>query len=345
MTFGKSPPYFFCLVLFIMLARNGLLAGSSFAAEQAEISCGAPRQSNSPGFQQWRFKNTCSRKVTLHYLYKDSFGQKMGVTWAEPCKDGQILQVRLDAQIEWTRVEVEADGGGCDIRSTGALLNPTAAQSSKASDEIAQLKKSAEAATATLQEERKKTAALTDDLATARRDFETKPAPSGKVDDEAAQLKKSVEGVTAEPEQERQKNAALVRGLDSAQLAIDAPTAPDRIAKSQVVQAKPIAAPVAEQPPTSARKVDLEEARLIVRAIKLLRQGNIGSARIVLERAVEMGSAEASFAIAETYDTGVLSHWNAYGTRGDVAKARQFYAKAAAGGIEEASDRLASLHD
>jgi hypothetical protein len=56
-----------------------------------------------------------------------------------------------------------------------------------------------------------------------------------------------------------------------------------------------------------------------------------------------MGSAKASFAIAETYDPRVLSHWNVYGTRGDVAKAREFYAKAAAGGIEEAKDRLALL--
>jgi TPR repeat protein len=83
----------------------------------------------------------------------------------------------------------------------------------------------------------------------------------------------------------------------------------------------------------------------MARADRLLKGGDIGAARIVLERAVEMGSAKASFAIAETYDPGVLSHWNVYGTRGDVAKAREFYEKAAAGGIKEANDRLASLHE
>jgi TPR repeat protein len=134
-----------------------------------------------------------------------------------------------------------------------------------------------------------------------------------------------------------------MRNLDSAQPAMEAPTVPDRIAKGQAVQAKPIASPAAEQPPTSARKVDPEAARLMARANGLLSQGDISGARIVLERAIEMGSAKASFAIAETYDPRVLSHWNVYGTRGDVAKAREFYAKAAAGGIEEAKDRLALL--
>jgi TPR repeat protein len=79
---------------------------------------------------------------------------------------------------------------------------------------------------------------------------------------------------------------------------------------------------------------DSQAAHLMARAQSLLSQGDINGARIFLERAVEMGSAKASFAIAETYDPRVLSHWNVYGTRGDAAKAREFYAKAAAGGIE-----------
>jgi TPR repeat protein len=83
----------------------------------------------------------------------------------------------------------------------------------------------------------------------------------------------------------------------------------------------------------------------MARANELLAQGDISGARIVLERAMEMGSAGASFAIAETYDPHVLSGWKTYGTRGDAAKAREFYAKAAAGGIEQAKDRLESLRE
>jgi hypothetical protein len=78
----------------------------------------------------------------------------------------------------------------------------------------------------------------------------------------------------------------------------------------------------------------------MARASLLLDQGNIGVARIVLERAAEMGSASALFALAETYDPAMLAAWRTFGTQGDVGKARELYAKAFAGGIREAKDRL-----
>jgi TPR repeat protein len=75
----------------------------------------------------------------------------------------------------------------------------------------------------------------------------------------------------------------------------------------------------------------------------LLGQGDIGSARIVLERAADTGSAQASFALAETYDPLVLPKWGTYGTRGDASKAQTLYAKAQAGGIKEAKERFEAL--
>ena len=86
-----------------------------------------------------------------------------------------------------------------------------------------------------------------------------------------------------------------------------------------------------------------EPARLMARASLLLGQGNIGAARIVLERAAEMGSAPALFALAETYDPAILSAWGTVGTQGDVAKARELYGRASAGGVHEAKDRLSAL--
>ena len=79
---------------------------------------------------------------------------------------------------------------------------------SKAADETAQLKKTAEAVTAELQQERQKTAALTSELAAARSDFETMVELASKAADKAAQPKKSTEAATAELQQERQKTAA-----------------------------------------------------------------------------------------------------------------------------------------
>ncbi|HEY1287675.1 MAG TPA: AAA family ATPase [Burkholderiales bacterium] len=86
-----------------------------------------------------------------------------------------------------------------------------------------------------------------------------------------------------------------------------------------------------------------EIARLMARANALLAQGDIASARIVLERAVDLGSAKAAFGLAETYDPHVLEAWRTFGTLGDVARAKQLYAKARAGGVQEAQDRLNAL--
>jgi len=81
----------------------------------------------------------------------------------------------------------------------------------------------------------------------------------------------------------------------------------------------------------------------MARASALLSQGNIIAAREVLGRAAETGSARASFSLAETYDPFVLAGWKVYGTRGDPTKARELYAKAEAGGIEEAKARFEAL--
>jgi TPR repeat protein len=86
-----------------------------------------------------------------------------------------------------------------------------------------------------------------------------------------------------------------------------------------------------------------EAARLMTRANLLLSQGNVGAARMVLEHIAESGNASALFALAETYDPGVLSAWGTVGTQSDTAKARELYGRAFAGGVHEAKDRLNAL--
>lgn len=86
-----------------------------------------------------------------------------------------------------------------------------------------------------------------------------------------------------------------------------------------------------------------QAVRLIARANLLLEQGNIGAARNVLDRAAEMGSAEALFWLAETYDPLVLSARNTFGTQSDIAKARELYSKALTGGVGQAKSRLEAL--
>jgi hypothetical protein len=121
-------------------------------------------------------------------------------------------------------------------------------------------------------------------------------------------------------------------------------TSPEPAARETVSRtAHIIEAAATAQPPAVEVQGNPEAARLIARARTLLGQGNIGAARIVLEHAVEAGSARASFALAETYDPVILSSWGTYGTRGDAMKARELYAKAHAGGILDAKDRLQRL--
>jgi hypothetical protein len=99
----------------------------------------------------------------------------------------------------------------------------------------------------------------------------------------------------------------------------------------------------APQPTAAPEPGNPQAVRLIARANLLLEQGNIGAARNMLDRAAEMGSTEALFWLAETYDPRLLSARQTYGTQSDVAKARDLYGKALAGGVGEAKARLEAL--
>jgi hypothetical protein len=87
----------------------------------------------------------------------------------------------------------------------------------------------------------------------------------------------------------------------------------------------------------------VDEHRLLARANALLQQADINGARLLLEHALERGSARAAFMLAETYDARVLQSWRARGTSGDLTKARELYERAQAGGIEDAKERIESL--
>jgi hypothetical protein len=100
---------------------------------------------------------------------------------------------------------------------------------------------------------------------------------------------------------------------------------------------------VATRPTTGLEQGSPQAVRLIARANLLLDQGNIGAARNMLDRAAEMGSTEALFWLAETYDPLLLSARQTFGTQSDIAKARELYGKALAGGVSQAKVRLEAL--
>jgi hypothetical protein len=52
------------------------------------------------------------------------------------------------------------------------------------------------------------------------------------------------------------------------------------------------------------------------------------------------GSAQAAFLLAQTYDPRALASWGVVGIRPDPGRADQLYARAQAGGVREAGERL-----
>src|SRR5216684_30515 len=87
----------------------------------------------------------------------------------------------------------------------------------------------------------------------------------------------------------------------------------------------------------------VDEQRLLARATAFLGQADISGARLLLQHALERGSARAAFMLAETYDAHVLQSWRASGISGDRTKARELYERAQAGGIEDAKERIEAL--
>jgi hypothetical protein len=206
----------------------------------------------------------------------------------------------------------------------------------------------------------KRTARLEQEVAAARRDVETQTALAAKADAEAVRIRQATDKSSAESlkslQQERDKTARLEQELASKRKTEAVPAASGAMTVGRVAQDKqpgageirPVAATqTAAAAAGSNAKPDsenaVEVARLVARASVLLGQGDIGSARVVLERAVEAGNAQARFALAETYDPLVLRKWGAYGTLGDAAKARDLYARAQASGIKEAKERFDAL--
>ena len=244
-------------------------------------------------------------------------------------------------------------------------IETQAAQSQKAVDAATKQKQAAESTIAELQQsleqEQKKTAALMQE-AKAAQAMAAAAEPQRRALDEAqaraAALASELAGATKQKQaaeatatelqkslqQERDRTEAMARDLATVRRTMDGRVTVGRSADSHVVHVTQAVKTAVTEPPKAAEaQGNAEAAKLIARASALLGQGNIGAARIVLERAAESGNAQASFMLAETYDPVILSAWGTYGTRGEVAKAREHYAKAHAGGIQEAKDRLDAL--
>jgi hypothetical protein len=217
------------------------------------------------------------------------------------------------------------------------------APATRAGDDLAQVKHA-------LQQERDKTDKLAMDLTQIRQALQQE---RDKTDKLARELSSGLAQVTlaARPEATPARSRSATGSLPDTPDPTQAP-ATDKPAPTLLTTSETPVMPAGDKPATMETRPtapeapgNLDAARLMARASALLGQGNIGPARIVLERAAETGSAPALFALAETYDPSTLAGWGTFGTQGDVAKARELYAKAFASGVQEAGDRLNALRE
>ncbi|MET0531908.1 MAG: hypothetical protein ABW003_26850 [Microvirga sp.] len=99
--------------------------------------------------------------------------------------------------------------------------------------------------------------------------------------------------------------------------------------------------------PTPASRVNApapaEIAGLRKRASELIEVGDIGAARLLLERAASGNDGAALFALAETYDPAMLTQWRVRGVWPDAERARALYQRALDRGVAQAQERLAGL--
>ncbi len=108
---------------------------------------------------------------------------------------------------------------------------------------------------------------------------------------------------------------------------------------AQPEPAKPATAVIPEPRPADSLSRD-EIASLLKRGQDLVAGGDIASGRLMLTRAAQAGNADASLALAGTFDPAILANLRAVGVQPDPAKARAWYTRAAEQGSLEAKQRL-----
>jgi hypothetical protein len=86
-----------------------------------------------------------------------------------------------------------------------------------------------------------------------------------------------------------------------------------------------------------------ELTALVKRGESYLKDGDLASARLLLRRAAEAGSADAALALGATFDPRVITQLGAIGAEPDIGRARKWYEAASKLGSQDASQELAKL--
>jgi len=260
----------------------------------------------------------------------------------------------------------KADALARELASVRADLDTAraAARNTAQADEAAKLEQEQ-----AIGKERNKTERLARELAAARKEIDARSTLLAAAHAEISHLTETSKASATEQKlavaSERDRADALARELTSArdelqavkrQIVAASTSGQSSVSESPPPEAQPAvraaapdsapkaAAAIARSTSVGAPRSSLvDEQKLLARATALLEQADISSARPLLQHALEHGSAQAAFMLAETYDARVLQSWRASGISGDRTKARELYERAQAGGIEGAKERIETL--
>ena len=137
----------------------------------------------------------------------------------------------------------------------------------------------------------------------------------------------------------RSTNPATPASVNSERAAIGTATREDIVRDDRTSQQSQVG-------PAPSKTLDAETLTpLLARAKKMLALGDIGAARLLLERAANAQDATAAFLLARTYDPTVLGSPDTRTITPDARMARDWYRKAAGLGSSEAQKRLTQLQN
>ncbi len=143
------------------------------------------------------------------------------------------------------------------------------------------------------------------------------------------------------PQPEAASKAAAATPPASAPQVASATPAPARPAPAAVPAAP--APVVATQPPPMDKETRERALKFVKRGSEELSEGRVAPARLLFERAAEMGLPQGAMALAATYDSDELKQPHLRNVLPDPAEARRWYERAQALGAAEAGARLQRL--
>lgn len=160
----------------------------------------------------------------------------------------------------------------------------------------------------------------------------------------------ALQASTPEPAQATEATPRVEARADIAAL-VPNPTIPERVTEAAPVLEPPqetAALKGADNVPASKDTDgpslgELDALQLLRRGLNMLSSGNVSAAQLLLERAADLGSGDAAFALATTYDGAPGSPRSGSAVRPNVDLALRWYARAQELGVESARKRLSEL--